>query len=342
MHSNLIKKFKNFLWRERLFAGGEKIIIGISGGADSVCLTELLLSVQKKFDLKLQLVHINYHLRGKASDADERFVRQYAQKKGLKLMVFDYNRASYGKQQVKEMSTGNLEERLRNFRYKIFEKIRKNDKAQWIVVGHHQDDQTETFLLNLFRGAGVDGLKGMKIKDEQRKILRPLLSFSKQEIKKFLQEIKQDWREDQSNQDDVFLRNKIRHQLIPEIEREYSPRFKEKVKETTERLQECQKIIQEITDKKYRQVVSDVADKKTGTKYILDITEYKKMSAEIRPLLFRQIIKNLKGDLRNITNANYQEFQKIIQSTKGKKQKMSLAGIQINRSGERVVFEKKE
>jgi tRNA(Ile)-lysidine synthase len=334
MHSNLVKKFKDFLWRERLFVGGEKIIIGISGGADSVCLVELLSAVQNKFGLRLQLVHINYHLRGKASDEDEQFVKEYAQKNSLELEVVNYIEGNNKQQKVEKISGGNLEEKLREFRYEAFERIRREKKFDWIAVGHHQDDQVETFLLNLFRGAGGKGLSGMKIKDEQRKLLRPLLNFSKQEIVEFLQSIKWDWREDKSNQDDNFLRNKIRHQLIPKIEAEYSPQFKQRISDTTRQLQEYQTIIQDVVNKNY----SEVVGKKNDLKFTLNIPKYKKLSVELKPLIFRQIIQNLKGNLKNITNANYQEFQKIIQSTKGKKQKMHFGEIRIDNNKKEVIF----
>jgi len=376
MRSNLIKKFKNFLWREGMFSGGEKLVVGISGGADSVCLVKLLLVVKDKFDLELLLVHINYHLRGEDSDSDEKFVREFAKREGLELEVVDYNESNvkcqmsnvfdcgintetedkYAKKEMRVVKNGNLEERLRDFRYKVFEQIRtrgyfsggsttgnpvveppedvKSNKFDWIAVGHHQDDQAETFLLNLFRGAGIDGLKGMLLKDKEKKLLRPLLNFSKKEILDFLQSIGQKWREDKSNQDISFLRNKIRHQLIPEIEKEYSSQFKQRVSVTTKQLQEYQIIIKKVVEENYNKIILE----EDLTKVVLDVAKYKKLPTEVKPLVFRQVIKNLKGDLRNITGGNYQEFQKIIQSTKGKKQKISFGGIEIENNKKEIIF----
>jgi tRNA(Ile)-lysidine synthase len=357
MKSKLVKNFKNFIFQEKLFSGGESLIVGISGGADSVCLVVLLLAVQKKFDLELRLVHINYHLRGKNSDKDEEFVREFAEEKNLRLDVVDYREdiksdtkmsipsddwgrkskvvdcAGENKGQGKNdrwqaVFSNNLEERLRDFRYEVFERVRTENKAEWIVVAHHRGDQVETFLMNLFRGAGVEGLKGMQIKSEQRRILRPLLNFSKDDLKEFLKNIEQGWREDRSNEDNVFLRNKIRNKLIPEIESEYSLRFAERIEGITKQLQNNLKITERVVDAAYEDVV-----KEKDKLLLINAEMFLLLRGEVKALVFRRIVKKMKGDLKNISEGNYREFKKIMESKKGKRQKMKIGKLKFEKIG---------
>ncbi len=355
MQSKLVKNFKNFIFQEKLFSGGESLVVGISGGADSVCLVELLLSVQKKFDLEIQLVHINYHLRGKESDGDEQFVREFAREKGLELEVVQYvesrkskvesyspqvdqpRRLPVGEAGLKSLSSrivksGNLEEGLRDFRYKVFEKIGEEKKADWIVVGHHQDDQVETFLINLFRGAGIEGLKGMKVISEKRKILRPLLNFSKSELKEFLENIGQIWREDKSNKDNTFMRNRIRNELIPEIEEGYSSNFKKRVGGMTKQLQNNLKITERIIGVTYESVVN-----KKSSLLEIDVEKFLSLGKEIRSLIFRKIVRETKGDLKNISESNYREFEKIMESKKGKRQEMKIGKLKFEKINNRII-----
>ncbi len=366
MKSKLVKNFKNFIFQEKLFSGGEGLIVGISGGADSVCLVELLLAVQKKFDLELRLVHINYHLRGKNSDKDEEFVREFAEEKNLKLDVVDYKEdiksdtemsipsddrgrklkvvdcAGENKGQCKNDSrqsvfSNNLEERLRDFRYEVFEKVRVENKADWIVVAHHRDDQVETFLMNLFRGAGVEGLKGMRIKSEQRRILRPLLNFGKDNLKEFLESIEQGWREDKSNGDNTFLRNRIRNELIPEIEKDYSSNFKERISSVTSQLQDNLKITERVVDAAYEDVV-----KGKDKLLLIDVEMFVLLRGEVKALVFRRIIKRMKGNLKNISENNYFEFEKIMESKKGKRQKMRIGELRFEKIKEKMSINREQ
>ncbi len=330
MQNTLVKNFKNFLFQEELISQGDKLIVGISGGADSVGLVKLLLAIREKFDLQLHLVHVNYNLRGEDSKGDENFVRDFAKEYNLTLEVINY------KEGLKKSK--NLEEYLRDFRYEQFEKIRDEKKFHWTVVAHHQDDQIETFLINLFRGAGVDGLKGMLIKDQERRIIRPVLNFSKKDIIEFLEATGQNWREDHTNMENVFLRNKIRNILIPIIEKEYSPQFKQRVANMTTQLQEYFSLTNVIVEDAMKTVI------KTKNKggLVVDVKKYLALDSGLRALVFRKIIKEINGNLKNISRGNYFEFEKIMKSGKGKNQVMTIGGLGFERIGNEVrLFDKK-
>jgi len=186
------------------------IMVAVSGGVDSVAL--LIMLLRKTHPSKLRVVHYNHQLRGRQSDADERFVRQLAKKLGVK--------ASFGKGNVAQFAQKNklsIETAARQMRYAFFEKISSKYKIRQLYLAHHADDQIETFLQRLFRGTGIGGLTGIKPQTRRGKLLlhRPLLSLTKQQIAQYAKDQGLKWREDESNLHLDFNRNRVRHQLIP-------------------------------------------------------------------------------------------------------------------------------
>ncbi|MBR4391188.1 MAG: tRNA lysidine(34) synthetase TilS [Bacteroidales bacterium] len=186
----------------------KKIILAISGGIDSMVLADLLLKAKADF----VLAHCNFHLRGEESDDDEQFVRDYAERNGLTLYVKQFDTTCYAKEQGLS-----IEMAARELRYAWFEELRQQLGYEYIAVAHHADDQLETFFINLLRGAGIRGLKGMQ--PVNGNIIRPLLDFSREEIHQYAIENGIKWREDHTNVETQFLRNKIRHELLPVIDK---------------------------------------------------------------------------------------------------------------------------
>lgn len=211
-HMKLYHEFKQILQRYNLLSKGDVVILGVSGGLDSVVLLHLFVEVQRDFDLKLVIAHVNYKTRGTASDADEASVRSYAKKLGLPIEVLILK--------PKE-SEGNFEEWARDKRYEFFEKVRTESSGAVIAVAHHQHDQAETILMNFLKGAGITGLSGMAYKKER--LIRPLLGFSKEDLRSYATHHNLDYHEDATNTDQALLRNRIRHELIPRLEGLYNP-----------------------------------------------------------------------------------------------------------------------
>ena len=185
----------------------KKLILALSGGIDSMVLADLLLQAKADF----VLAHCNFHLRGEESDGDERFVRDYASRNGLTIYVKHFDTEAYAKEHGIS-----IEMAARDLRYAWFEELRQQLGYHYIAVAHHADDQLETFFINLFRGAGIRGLKGMQ--PINGPIVRPLLDVSRAEIQQYAEEHHLEWREDHTNAETVYLRNKIRHELMPLID----------------------------------------------------------------------------------------------------------------------------
>ena len=197
-------KIQHFIKEKSLFLREDKLILGISGGADSVCLMHILLAL----DYSFELAHCNFNLRGNESDEDEIFVKELAKKHKLKLHVKQFDTESYA---IKNKISTQMA--ARDLRYAWFNDLLVSQNAKYIAIAHHANDDVETFFINLVRGSGLKGLLGIKEKTES--IVRPLMLVSRAEIEKYLNENELAYRNDSSNASVKYLRNKIRHELMP-------------------------------------------------------------------------------------------------------------------------------
>ena len=213
-----------YIEKEHLFSPNDKLLIALSGGADSVALLRVLHTA----GYQCEAAHCNFHLRGEESNRDERFVRQLCQKYGIRLHTIDFNTTQYATE--KRIS---IEMAARELRYNWFEKIKEECGAHVIAVAHHQDDSVETMLLNLIRGTGITGLLG--IRPRNGAIVRPLLCINREEIIRYLQQIGQDFVTDSTNLEDEYTRNKIRLNLLP-LMQEINPSVKNSLIETSNHL----------------------------------------------------------------------------------------------------------
>ena len=224
---------QRFIEEKDLFNLQDKVLVALSGGADSVALLRILLSL----GYTCECAHCNFHLRGLESDRDESFVRQLCEEHSIPLHVTHFDTSAYAKEH--HLS---IEMAARELRYEWFEHIRKEIEASVIAVAHHRDDSVETFLLNLMRGAGINGLKGIPVKNGY--IVRPLLSVSRDVILDYLQAINQGYVTDSTNLEDEYMRNKIRLNILP-LMKEVNPSVMETIQETTFRLSEVSSIYQQ-------------------------------------------------------------------------------------------------
>ena len=203
---------------------GDRVAAAVSGGADSVALLCLLLELRAELGIVLSVAHVNHKLRGEESDEDERFVARLARQHGLEL---DVRAAPVDGRHISEIRSG-IEAAARELRYGFFRQLAREGRAMKIATAHTLDDQAETVLLRIFRGTGIRGLSGIHpriVFEEQGRafgeLVRPLLGFRRAALREFLRERGQSWREDSSNRDIAFLRNRVRHRLLPMIGEEF-------------------------------------------------------------------------------------------------------------------------
>ncbi len=188
-----------------------KILVAVSGGADSMCLLDLLFN--SNLPITVSIAHVNFHLRGEECNKDEALVRDWASLHNVELFVKDADTISYAKQNALS-----IEMAARELRYSWFEELRIQHGFDYIAVAHHANDNAETLLLNLARGAGINGICGMKELDSNSRILRPLLSYSRQDIENYAAKRSIPYRTDHTNLDVDFHRNRIRNIIMPQME----------------------------------------------------------------------------------------------------------------------------
>lgn len=215
------KIIKKFIEEKSLIKKNDKIIVAISGGADSVFLFHILRDLEEEYNLEIILAHINHNLRDSAI-RDENFVKELGEKYKIKTYVLSADIKGYSKK--KKIG---LEEAGREVRYSYFSEIKKKENADKVALAHNLDDNVETFLFRMMRGTSLKGLKGIPIKREF--YIRPLLKIYKKDIIDYLEEKNYNFVEDESNKKDIYTRNKIRLNLIPYIEENFNIKFKEKI-----------------------------------------------------------------------------------------------------------------
>ena len=232
----MIEQFPKYINEQHLINKGDRILVALSGGVDSMVLAELL----RRYGYDIAFAHCNFHLRGAESDGDEQFVREYAERVGVKLYTM----------KIVENQKLSIEMAARELRYAWFDELLKTDYDK-LALAHHADDQIETFFINLLRGSGIKGLKAMQPCNGL--YIRPLLWASREEIKKFAIENGIQWREDSTNQDTVYFRNKIRHDLMPVFD-SIKPDAREKILESVNHLSAENQLYRELLHEKLSQI----------------------------------------------------------------------------------------
>src|SRR5574344_843132 len=229
----LMQKVKEFIEKEDLFSKQDKILVALSGGADSVALTRILITL----GYHCEAAHCNFELRGEESDRDEDFVRNFCRSLNIKCHSIHFETRRYAAQQ-----SISIEMAARELRYNWFSKICEESDCQVVAVAHHKDDSVETMLLNLIRGTGINGLLGIRPKNGN--VVRPLLCASRQEVVAYLHRMNQTYVTDSTNLEDEYTRNKIRLNLLPLME-EINPSVKDGLVKTASYLNDISKVYQQ-------------------------------------------------------------------------------------------------
>lgn len=242
----MFKAYQNHISQNLSFLKESKILIAISGGLDSVVLGHLCYQLK----LNIAFAHCNFNLRGNESDEDEAFVLQLAEELNIECFVEHFDTLAYAK--ANKQST---QMAARNLRYNWFKELANVLEFDYILTGHHADDNLETFLINLSRGTGLEGLTGIpEINDS---VVRPLLSFSRDEIESFAKQNELQWRDDSSNTSTKYLRNKLRHEVIP-ILKGINPQLLQNFGKTQDYLKGAHDIIDDRMDTISEQVISTI------------------------------------------------------------------------------------
>jgi tRNA(Ile)-lysidine synthase len=288
MFNETIKKYS-------LIKNRDKILIGVSGGPDSLALLLMLFSLKTKLNLTLHIVHLDHGLR-KDSQTDALFVKRWGKKLNLPVTI---KQLIYSQAKIK----GSLEEFFRNERIKLFIQTAKTIKADKIALGHNLDDQAETVLMRLLRGTGLSGLSGISVKRviQGAVFIRPFLETTRKEIDKFLKNKRVSPCIDSTNQEDIFLRNRIRHHLIPLLKNKYNINILKVLANLAESVSYDYEYLDQVAKRSLK-----------GNPLRLNLKKIVKLHPSILRLKLRQSISRIQGDTRRISFQHIKELEDLI------------------------------
>ena len=287
----------------------DRVLIGVSGGPDSVTLLSVLLSFKKKYNLSIFIAHLDHMLRGEESDKDVDFVKNLAQELGLLCEV-----KSCHLTELAHKEHLSLEEAARKYRYKFYFETAKKIKANKIALGHNADDQVETVLMRFLRGSGLEGLMG--IPPMRGKIIRPLIECSREEIEEYCQEHKTRYRIDSSNKEIVYFRNKIRLELLPLLSKDYN----KNIKDITLRLRNIVSEVSAYLNQETELLFKEVAKQENPETVIIDLKKFAPLPLALKRRIIRKSIEVVKGNLYSISFRHSNEILKLTEYQLGEKE----------------------
>ena len=281
----LLDRVRKTIDRHHLLDKGDRLIVGVSGGMDSMVLLHLLYACRQEFTLSLIVAHVNHGLRPKEAEEEAELVRKETERLALPY--------EYGRFNVKEFQKArgfSPQDAARKVRFHFLNSLLKKYGANKIALGHHADDQVETVLLRLIRGAGLMGLKGM-LPVREGKVIRPLLEVWREEIELFAREKGIPYLIDSSNLKETYLRNRIRLHLVPFIEKEYQPNFRKVVLRATAILREENEYLERGTDEAYRKIVQEEKDI-----FSFQFSQYQSLDKAIQWRLIQKMLGRINGE----------------------------------------------
>ena len=320
------ERILQYIKSNQMIGKGDRVVVGVSGGADSICLLHTLYACQSEIVFTMIVVHINHHLRGEEASADERFVKELCQQLQIPYQSVEINvKEEAAKRKV------SIEEAGRLIRREVFERIADDCGASKIALGHHQDDQAETVIFNMVRGSALAGLCG--IHPIKGQYIRPLLAINREEIEEYLTNSGFRWRVDSSNLTEVYTRNKIRHRVLGYLKEEVNQKAGGHIANAAEHLQEVEAYLKDQT-----KVATNQYTKVKDNHIFINEQLYQEATI-IQKNVMRSCINRLAGSLKDINKENIIAMTTIFNKKVGKQIEIG-QGIVISRSYTGAVLKK--
>ena len=303
----MLGKVRKFIDQYQMLSKEDCVIVGVSGGADSVCLLFVLSKLRKEIGFSMVAVHVNHGLRGKAADEDEAYVKKICAEHGILCESYFAPVELIAKN--RKQST---EEAGRDVRRECFEKATEKYGATKIALAHHQNDSAETFLWNLARGTGLKGLGG--IRPVNGNVIRPLLCVERSEIENYLQGAGISYCTDQTNESDVYTRNRIRNHLLPFMQGQLNEQTVRHINETMEQLRAASDFLEEQTTMFYGTCV-----KETDRGYVILKEPFDLVPEVVRPLLIRRVLADAAGREKDLESVHLRQLQELFSKQTGRR-----------------------
>ncbi len=304
---DLLSQVRQIISKYEIFNPGDRVVVGVSGGPDSLCLLHLLNRLREELGIALHVAHLHHALRGEEADEDARFVERLATSWGLPSTVEKRDVPAYAEREKLA-----IEQAARQVRYTFLAEVAKGVGASSVAVGHNADDQVETIIMHWLRGAGTAGLRGMRPLQQwplpgiDLRLVRPLLEVPREEIEVYCREHRLRPRFDRSNLDTTYYRNRIRHELLPLLE-EYNPNIREVIRRAALIIADDYHYLASQGQRAWEKVVSEVEGA-----LVFDLKGWEKLHPSLQRQLLRRAIRNLRSDLRNIDWVHIEEARRAV------------------------------
>ena len=324
------KKVLETIKKYNLIEQGDKLVLGVSGGPDSISMLDILRQIQQDGEITFEIVvaHINHLIREEASE-DEKYVEEYCKKNQIKFYLERID--------VKKYANNNkigIEEAGRKLRYDFFDEVMRNTKSNKIAIAHNKNDKAETIIMNILRGSGISGLKGIEPK-RGNKYIRPLIECERKEIEEYCEEKDLRPRIDKTNYINDYTRNKVRNIVLPYIESEFNPNFIETIDRLSNVATETEEYLQKQTKKIYKELMIEEMD----GQIILDLKKFNVQDIFIKKRIIIYTISKLLGNVQNIEKVNIEDLVKLCQNNIGNKYLKPNKNIKVLVNKGKIFFE---
>lgn len=327
----VFEKVLSTINKYNLIESGDKIVIGISGGPDSICLLHILNRLKDKLNIELYAAHLNHQIRGIEAQKDALYVSNMCEKMGITCFLKSIDVPKYC-----EENRLSIEEGARKLRYEMFNEIKQKTKSNKIAIGHNLNDQAETVLMRIMRGTGLQGLRGIEYMRENG-IIRPLLDIERKEIEQYCEEFNLNPRIDKSNLENIYTRNKIRLELIPYMMDNFNSNLIESIVRMSNNLKSDSEYIEGEAEYKFKnicQVTSDTVN--------IKINDFIKLHNAIKVRVLRKGIKHILGDTNFIDQKHIEDIMKFENESKINKMLTLPRGVFVYRKQEYLTLTTKE
>ena len=281
--------------------------MGVSGGPDSIAMLHILNVLKEKLHFEIIVAHINHMIREEA-DSDEKYVKEICEK-----MEIEFYSKSIDVKKLANTNKKGLEETGRKVRYEYLNEVLKKAKANKIAIAHNKNDKIETVLMNILRGSGIQGLRGIEVKNG--KYIRPLIECERTEIEKYCQDNKLNPRIDKTNFENNYTRNKIRNVVIPYIKKEFNPNIIETINRLSELIRQEDNFLKKETEKKYNEILLE----EKQDEIIIKLKEFNNQEKPIKSRIIMFIIAKLFGTSNNIEKIHIEDIIKLCEKNIGNK-----------------------
>lgn len=289
----MMEKIEAFVKKYGMIQSKDTVVTGVSGGADSICLLFALLELRKKLDFRLAVCHVNHQIRGKSADEDEAFVRRLCEERGIPFWAFHEN-----VELIAAKRKQSLEEAGRMVRREAFETVRREVGGTKIATAHHKNDSAETLLMNLARGTGLKGM--CAIRPVNGIWIRPLLCLERREIEAWLKEQNLPYRQDETNDEDEYMRNRVRHQIIPELEKQVNTRAVRHFCDAAGQVQEVWDYLEAQTQEAF----ADCTEKTGESEIFIDHDKFAVLPPVIGKLVIKKALETAAGAEKDIASCH--------------------------------------